>query len=605
MFKKINCIYYSVQKLFNSYTFFISGNNVFYYRGCGWDPKQMNWSKEDREWIREIDKLFTDLFGPDFCQYEYTELTKHCVVQQDQFPRIRYQHEEWEKQFVVDKCKETNSKTTPEPQHQNSNNDKMAPAPVTTASPSEEYEGSKCSETPKMQAKGKTEKKSNTEKVAPPPVGKAPEITCSISSAASASQQHDGGNTRDEEPNIADAAALQQGNSKCFAPERVTFAQQNKNNSSSSKYKPSLKGVFQDINLLTRGERASLELPEVTFIRNEDVKLVSGQIEFTDPLAINLRPSESAIAYARQLLKELSRIEDVSIINVIETGDERIKVKIGSLGTFSKDSIALYQRMCQLAKEAFQFKEEKRWLATKSKSLPDLAKVRQILCNSRAHDEVIREGSCIMDASDFSNFSTLACERYVNGFTIDRICLKFLGENMPINIVYLPSYSQTWAKQGPQYFRQMVLPFFGHCAVQDAKYILTPFHFGSLQHWGLMCFEVETKTVYFDDGLKINSPNDALIVIKNMLTGFELIPKKNIFQVENWNHPKLDLPLPRMNMPKQTKTGEGSASCGISVILAARDVIRSRTSMPNFQWLFKNMVSLRKELMAVVAQWKR
>ena len=38
-------------------------------------------------------------------------------------------------------------------------------------------------------------------------------------------------------------------------------------------------------------------------------------------------------------------------------------------------------------------------------------------------------------------------------------------------------------------------------------------------------------------------------VVKNMLSGFELLSHKVSFQKENWNKPKLDLPLPRSNMP--------------------------------------------------------
>ena len=49
-----------------------------------------------------MDELFTNLFGPDYCEYEYTEKTKHCVVVAGQFPLIQYQHEEWEQTFKND-----------------------------------------------------------------------------------------------------------------------------------------------------------------------------------------------------------------------------------------------------------------------------------------------------------------------------------------------------------------------------------------------------------------------------------------------------------------------------------------------------------------------
>ena len=48
----------------------------------------------------------------------------------------------------------------------------------------------------------------------------------------------------------------------------------------------------------------------------------------------------------------------------------------------------------------------------------------------------------------------------------------------------------------------------------------------------------------------------------------------DVFQVQEWNQPKLALPLPRIDMPRQTTTGEGGASCGIGVNLSVRDIFR-------------------------------
>ena len=71
---------------------------LFYYRGCGWRPKRMTWSEEEQTWIGRIDQLLSDLFGPDYCDYEYTE-KKHCVLVPGQFPLMKYDHDEWEKSY--------------------------------------------------------------------------------------------------------------------------------------------------------------------------------------------------------------------------------------------------------------------------------------------------------------------------------------------------------------------------------------------------------------------------------------------------------------------------------------------------------------------------
>ena len=107
--------------------------------------------------------------------------------------------------------------------------------------------------------------------------------------------------------------------------------------------------------------------------------------------------------------------------------DDNTIVTMDRLGTFTKESVGLYQTVCSLASEAVSFREEESWPANNSSSVSDLTKVRDVLCNSRPNEEIIRQGMCIMDATDFS---TLACERYVNGFTIDSVC--FLRTASPL-----------------------------------------------------------------------------------------------------------------------------------------------------------------------------
>lgn len=117
-------------------------------------------------------------------------------------------------------------------------------------------------------------------------------------------------------------------------------------------------------------------------------------------------------------------------------------------------------------------------------SLLDMTNVKAFLLNGKPPDEVLRQGQFIMDVSDYS---TLACEGYLNGFTIDTLCLRLPDENKPTMVVYLPTFSQMWTRQGTQYFRYKVSNFFLHCTAADATCILTPVHFEREQHWGLLC----------------------------------------------------------------------------------------------------------------------
>lgn len=214
---------------------------------------------------------------------------------------------------------------------------------------------------------------------------------------------------------------------------------------------------------------------------------------------------------------------------------------------------------------------------------------------------MLQQGRSIMDLSDFC---TLACERYVNSFAIDTTCLAFPGEEKLSGVLYLPCYSQSWAKQGALFFSQKVSWYFSHCSADAASIIPTPIHIPSKQHWRLLCFDVVSRNVYFDDDLKIVSPQSTLIVIKNMVNGFSVLSSGSRFNLEQWNCPKLYLPLPRINMPQRTTTGVGAASCDIGVILSVRDIIRSGTCQLSFQWEFKDMGLLWKQLMCRIFEWR-
>jgi len=120
-----------------------------------------------KEWIGKMDELFTNLFGPDYCEYEYSEMTKHCVVVPGQFPLIDYNHEEWERN-----CEHSGSKPAREPQHQSSNTLGVAPAPETT-SPQRD-DSSTGRDMPKKAAGLTTQQHgSNTAPVAPVPAAEA------------------------------------------------------------------------------------------------------------------------------------------------------------------------------------------------------------------------------------------------------------------------------------------------------------------------------------------------------------------------------------------------------------------------------------------------
>ena len=53
---------------------------------------------------------------------------------------------------------------------------------------------------------------------------------------------------------------------------------------------------LDNLNSLTRGERAALALPKVAYISEEDIELAESLTEVSNPLLINIRPPEIALS---------------------------------------------------------------------------------------------------------------------------------------------------------------------------------------------------------------------------------------------------------------------------------------------------------------------
>ena len=148
--------------------------------------------------------------------------------------------------------------------------------------------------------------------------------------------------------------------------------------------------------------------------------------------------------------------------------------------------------------------------------------------------------------------------------------LSFLAKSKQGDIVYLPCYSHTWDKQGTGFLNERLLAISTKTQWIMQKIICSPVH----NHWGQVCFATATNTVYFDNGLKLLPPT-LLTVVRNMLSGSEIMSSQSTFKLQKWNNGNLSLPLPRIHMPKQTAVGVGAGSSGFALILSFRDIIRS------------------------------
>lgn len=546
---------------------------TFYYRGCGWRPKKMGWTTEDKAWIKRMIKLFDDLFGPDFCQFEDTE-TKHRILVPGQLPVRMYDHNEWEKNagevMVKDDGDGEDDSTT------------------------------------KESVNAETVKKVNMEDDAQEADYRKAQQTenAGIVNAEEAQDHHNSvkqtGNAEtvnvEEAQEVDDSTAKQTDNADIVGEQDDRTSKQSQRNKNAE----SDLARFSDLKNLTRAELAALKLPDVAFITENEVTVFRPQttsVDIGDPILATQRPGEAILQHACRLLQASTRNNDC--VDSEDEDEDEVIVNLGRIGCYTKKGIQVFQTMCRLSAEAGKVNEERKWLS-QTTSVPGVSMVEELLFNSRPHDEVSRHREFILDVSDFS---TLACERYVNGFTIDVVSFKFLERTKHAGIIYLPSFSQLWAKQGVEFFKHKVNSIFSQCQVADAKCILTPVHFERPQHWGLLCFDVCSKTVFFDDGLKISLQSDTLHIVQNMLRAFRAMSDGAISE-QHWNKSCFRLPLPRINMPTQPKSGIGAGSCGVGVMLAIRDIIASGNCCPTFNWRFDNMGYLRKELMALIARWR-
>ena len=126
-----------------------------------------------------------------------------------------------------------------------------------------------------------------------------------------------------------------------------------------------------------------------------------------------------------------------------------------------------------------------------------------------------------------------------------------------------------------------------------------------INHWGLIYTDLANQQLYFDDGLASRVPPTALPHLKEALDFLlELYPQHLYLQTKFWHSCKT---FSRFGMPSQLPVDRkmiGSGSCGIGVIMAARDFIKNGSAnVNNILWRYYNMDRYRKELMLQILRW--
>ena len=161
----------------------------------------------------------------------------------------------------------------------------------------------------------------------------------------------------------------------------------------------------------TRGELANLTLPPVTDVMAGDIQLVIDPSCLSNPLALDVRPSEAAI---RESYKRLDAADEDA---------EDVGVRIGCLGTFNSCSLGIWKRACKAASLKWRVEAEIKWLDENNKYLPPEAyvSVKRVLLNAKPKQHLL---SIFIDAVDFAS---LIGERWLTGFIIDVICMRLVS----------------------------------------------------------------------------------------------------------------------------------------------------------------------------------
>lgn len=223
--------------------------------------------------------------------------------------------------------------------------------------------------------------------------------------------------------------------------------------------------------------------------------------------------------------------------------------------------------------------------------------IKDVLWNKSTGETVLRAGNKSIDVESFSN---LVEERYLDNFIIDVCILRFLQDCQGSKALYMPPETYTWLQTGnDQFVYRKTSEVLSASNENELDLIFCPLHVNQ-SHWGIVIIDLVGKRLMFDDGYKMQPNTSVLPAIKYLLDVFhELRPNAQCFSSSFWssvNH------FQRFGMPSQmdcVSSGQGSGSCGVGIILAARDFIFKGASnaVHQFGWKYSQMTKLRNGLL--------
>ena len=235
--------------------------------------------------------------------------------------------------------------------------------------------------------------------------------------------------------------------------------------------------------------------------------------------------------------------------------------------------------------------------------MAEICAIKDVLLNKSASETVLRVGH---KSIDVASFSTLVEERYLDNFVIDVSISRFIQDSQNSKALYLPSETHTWMEtKNNEFVRRKISGVLSTSKENEFDLLLCPLHMNQ-SHWGLVVVDLADERLMFDDGYKLQPDTNVLLTMKCVLDVFhQLRPNAQCFTNPFWSSVNN---FERFGMPSQMdcdSTGQGSGSCGVGVILAARDFVFKGASnaVHQFGWKYTEMRTLRKQLMVQIIKW--
>ena len=330
-----------------------------------------------------------------------------------------------------------------------------------------------------------------------------------------------------------------------------------------------------------------------SFLSPLHVQIECNNPTFVDPFNLAQRPCESVVTRAEELLRDEQR-----------KVNHPSGVAIQSFGQFSEPGIRTLRWFCLVAETKCKVAAEARWLSMLKCTPGELTVLQDVLWQRPPTSTILRFES----KSIVISFRDLAEERYINSFIIDVSISKYIEESATLgreDTLYFPTEFFQWMQVGDRAFKlgKLKAGALQVAVLENLQQILVPVHMTN--HWGLIYVNLSGELLCFDDGLTSVVPSTALPCVKEALNLLlELCPHHPSLQTAFWHSTQS---FRRFGMPLQEPIDNkmiGVGSCGIGVIMAARDFIRNGpATVDNIKWKYCDMDKHRKDLMLQILRW--